>query len=523
LLYTACVGQPSLTKRQLHDVLVIGSQLGGLVAAALLAKRGHRVRVIDHDGQRDGYPDQGYTLPYAPALLPPLKGLPAAEAAFGELGMLTDLGRALTPHEPALQILAPGHRFDLPHDAALRARELAREFADPKGAEAAWAALQAAPELADAFFKDAAPFPALGFFEQWRSRRRAQADASLQQALTMPPPEGHPIAAVARGLAGFVTHLDAGASSGLALSRALGLWLRGPQREVPGHLGVRGLLHKRIRELGSEVQGLDRPAVVDELQIRGSRVTGVKLQGDDGLHVGRAVISGTDAQALRRLVPPQARKKHLAEQLDAVRLQRFLLAVNLVVPARDLPQGLAALGVLIPRDEALGLLVYEVLPAVRGAPAPPASGSARPISAKTGRADAGTANPDDERVICVAALVRAPTRDLGDEPLEQLAAQVRAAMLEVLPFVRPKVVSVPLLTKGANRGSRLSPHPLFEIDEPAVLGVTGLSLRTPLHNLFLASREVLPGLGVEGELLTGLRVAERVQRVLHKKDPLAAA
>lgn len=486
-----------MTKRQHHDALVIGSQLGGLVAAALLAKRGHRVLVIDHDGLGDGYHDGGYTLPYAPALLPPLKAIPAAESAFAELGMTTDLARLVTPHDPELQVLLPGHRFDLPRDEKKRARELGREFADPKAAESVWNALTAAPELSHEFLKADVPFPAVGWWERWKERRRAAGDSGLQKALAAQPPEGHPLAAVARELSAFLSYRHDEPLHGLAVSRALGLWLRGPQR-IPGGLeALRALLHKRIRELGSEVLGGEKPAIVEELEVQGSRIAGVKLVGDPGVHIGRAVISATDAQALRRLVPPQARKKRLAEQLDAVRLKRFQLAVNLVLPADHLPQGLAPLGALVPDDAELGLVVYEVLPA------------------RQGGKDTG------EKVVCAAAIVSAQARDLGDEHLEGLANRIRDAMLSVLPFAKPTKVSVPLLTKGAPRGSRLTPHPLFEIDEPPELGVTGLSPRTPLKNLYLASREVLPGLGLEGELITGQQVAARVQAQLKKKDPLA--
>ena len=52
------------------------------------------------------------------------------------------------------------------------------------------------------------------------------------------------------------------------------------------------------------------------------------------------------------------------------------------------------------------------------------------------------------------------------------------------------------------------------------LGVEGLNQRTGVRNLFLASREVLPGLGLEGELLAGVRAARLVQEVVHKLDPL---
>ena len=70
------------------------------------------------------------------------------------------------------------------------------------------------------------------------------------------------------------------------------------------------------------------------------------------------------------------------------------------------------------------------------------------------------------------------------------------------------------------RGSRLLPHPLYSFETEAFLGVTGLKQRTPAKNLFLAGREVLPGLGLEGELLAGMRAARLVQEMLKKKDPL---
>jgi len=53
-----------------YDVCVVGSQLGGISAGALLARRGFRVLHVDHDGLGGHYEDHGWLLPYAPALLP---------------------------------------------------------------------------------------------------------------------------------------------------------------------------------------------------------------------------------------------------------------------------------------------------------------------------------------------------------------------------------------------------------------------------------------------------------------------
>jgi len=64
------------------------------------------------------------------------------------------------------------------------------------------------------------------------------------------------------------------------------------------------------------------------------------------------------------------------------------------------------------------------------------------------------------------------------------------------------------------------PHPLYEVDTEDFLGITGLTQQTPLKNLFLASRETLPGLGLEGEFLAGARAAKLIQETMNKRDPL---
>jgi hypothetical protein len=55
-----------------------------------------------------------------------------------------------------------------------------------------------------------------------------------------------------------------------------------------------------------------------------------------------------------------------------------------------------------------------------------------------------------------------------------------------------------------------------------VIGVSGLTTKTPLPRLFNASRQVLPGLGLEGEALAAQRAVAAVEKLLKKKDPLKA-
>ena len=114
--------------RHVYDVVVIGGQLAGALSAALLAKHGYRVLLVEHDVIGAGYEHDGFLLPFAPFVSPPLKAVPEAEEAYTDLGITTQLSRSLRPHSPELQLVLPDHRIDLQHEPARRLAELTREF-----------------------------------------------------------------------------------------------------------------------------------------------------------------------------------------------------------------------------------------------------------------------------------------------------------------------------------------------------------------------------------------------------------
>jgi hypothetical protein len=126
------------------------------------------------------------------------------------------------------------------------------------------------------------------------------------------------------------------------------------------------------------------------------------------------------------------------------------------------------------------------------------------------------------RVVCAGGFVPSSIRDLGEGYLQNLALRIDAHLDTLMPFTKDKRLlrSAPYLDASAVRGSRLMPHPHYVFDTEAVMGVTGLKQQTPTKNLLLAGREVLPGLGLEGEFLAGIRAARLVQEMLKKKPVL---
>ncbi len=485
--------------KHVYDAIVLGGQLGGALSAAVLAKRGYRVLLIEHDGMGPGYEHGGFLLPYAPFVLPSLEAMPAVEEAFAELALTTPLQRTLKPLTPELQLVLPRNRFDLHAEPERTAKELRRAFGEA-GAQVAQAlgAVGAYHEQSDPFFKEPQELPPDGFIAKWKLGGVIKRFPGLSAAL--PSVTSEDVAPLLHKLLPFVTN-QAAAETELARGRPLAQALTSDGRFPGGREGLRELLLKRFTELGGVVMGRDGGDgfVAESLAFEGSALAGVKLLQSDNVYRAQCVVTATDAGALRRLIEDKKRHRKLLEQLDQSTTRQFLFAVNWVLPADALPRGMGE-QLLVQADDELSALLVQVHPARR------------------------VGKPDDEnlRVVCAGAFVPSSARELGEAHLKSLAEKLNGHLDALMPFAQSQALltSAPYLDAGGVRGSRLMPHPLFGVDAEHRLGVEGLKQRTAIKNLFLANREVLPGLGLEGELLAGLRAARLVQEALPKSNPL---
>ncbi|XXF75785.1 desaturase [Myxococcaceae bacterium GXIMD 01537] len=497
---------PAGPSRHVYDVIVLGSQLGGALAAALLAKRNHRVLLVEHDGMGPGYEHGGYVLPYAPAIVPALKAMPAVEEALTELGLTSTIQRGLQPHAPALQLVLPRHRVDLHAEDPRRRAELTREFGErADGLLSTLGATSTQHEATDAFFKEQPDLPPDGFFSKWGLNKRIRQHPGLQLDSKLAGDDA--ALKLLGGLRPFLAYLDQ-PTSPLARTRPLSQAIQAPYRFPGGLEGLRELLVHRLQELGGDVLSKESSEsfVVEELSFDGSRFAGVKVLRSDTLYRASCLVAATDSGALRRLVTDRKHHRRLLEHLDQSTTKSILFPVNWVVPVADLPRGLGELTLVDTQDAELGPLLIQLHPA-------------RMAAGKDGRE---FKEREDARVVCAAAFVPASARELGEEHLQALTERIEGCLDALMPFTREKRLlrSAPYLDAGGVRGSRLMPHPLYAFESESFLGVTGLKQRTPAKNVVLAGREVLPGLGLEGELIAGMRAARLVQEMLKKKNPL---
>lgn len=114
--------------RAWYHIVVIGTDLPGLVFAALAARRGYRVCVLGQGAAPVRYRHEGHWFLGEREVFCGVGSAPAIGRVFAELGLGFELKNRPQPIEPALQIAMPGVRLDFTNDSRVLAREIDREF-----------------------------------------------------------------------------------------------------------------------------------------------------------------------------------------------------------------------------------------------------------------------------------------------------------------------------------------------------------------------------------------------------------
>ena len=137
----------------------------------------------------------------------------------------------------------------------------------------------------------------------------------------------------------------------------------------------------------------------------------------------------------------------------------------------------------------------------------------------------GTESIDDNEheVLSIGCPVRTSDIARSPERLATLKVQIIERVGRVIPFLRNFLIDTSLPVEptswdveGDEVTRRLDPwslHPIFEPSVRPMLGVAARPVRTAYKNLVHCGRDVVPGLGLEGEYVTGLGAAEALAQM----------
>lgn len=498
-----------------YDVVVLGTEIGALAAAALLARRSWRVLVLGHASRGATYAHAGVPLARRPSSL--LAGAsPAWTRVLVELAQSQTFRRRVIQLDPMLQILTSKRRFDVPPDDVAFGRECDREFPEVRRViDDLYAELARTNAAADAAFERDVTLPPGGF---WERREAARALANLPhleddaRGLLAEFPRDHDYLTVVGLPVRFATDLATELPT-FALGRLHGAWTRGVGRVPGGDDELRDFLLERVRAHGGDVALGDRAASIVH---KSGRVSGVVLSGDDKPIGVQFVVSAEDTRSLLELAEGfEPSRRALAElPRTIVRAHRFV--VSMVVHDRGLPR-------MLGHDAFLDV------------PELPIAVQRWSASESRGIKPYGALPEGTSLLVCEALLdVDSPI------PVTHARRAVLGVVQRFLPFIERHYLIVDSVHDGLpledyrdgeralvdrarlrTQGGSIDPEPMipqYELDPTSVHGLAGEPLRAPLTNAFVCGRAALPALGQEGQLLAAWGVARVITKTDRKKD-----
>lgn len=483
-----------------YDVIVVGTNLSGLVTAGYLSQQGKHVLVVD-----------GEEFPRRRPGLPP-EALYPAPWTFNSL-LLRPLLRELSFHplevqrfeeiNPTLQVLTPTRRFSLYREEMRFLRELDREY--PGQRETAAEAYRECASVTDRllpFLKDLGSFPPQGWRDRlsYRGFVRKHKIGDLLRRCEKVRKEDCSEEGVDWGRLrqAFFSVFSDGAlpkaypaawlDRSFFLSRQNSCRLRGDWDEL------RQTFYKKITIHGGVIAEANPVR-----RIRGNRegVCGVVLSRSDQELLGaRAVVVNGNPQALTDLLDggPTPKIEAFLSKLRPLYRRHYF---QLVVYANYLPAGMEGDLLLIADLKAPfcgeNFILVECCPE-----------------------RLGHAYSSGEKVLLTCSYL-APA-DLATAP-DEVEKKVRACVYDALPYLERGMVWDSRTLKRSENKTVFSDSPLLE--EVVYPLPSSTSFETPLHDfatpwprLYLTGRSVFPALGRDGELLAGRLLAERLQRDL---------
>lgn len=491
---------------QYYDIIIIGGELSGLVAGALLAKTDYRVLVLDPEPVKSKYkcfdaPFRRVNFP-----LPSWDAMPAMKKVLFDLNLISEFHRRLQPFEPGYQIVLPEHRLDVSNNIDTFCNELEREF--PGNRQAVVEFYERLDQLngeLDGLLEAPLHLPPENHKEKREFHRLASAlpivrDDDGGPDLLAPFPQGHPFRTLFEIPLRFAGYLDPDSGNPFRLFRLAGIMRKG-LFNLPNNLDdILEVFRKQITNSRGDIK--QKPA--RGLRIKWGKVTGVEI-GDAGETYGCdfVLLNGLSPKLLK-IIPSKVFGKKLEGMIEDLEPKYYRFSLNLSTPQEAIPEGMQE-NVFFVRDLERPLSEDNLLYV-----------SIDPLWKDT-----------DLRSIHVSCLV--PREALSQNKADYLARLEKGlitALEELMPFLFTHTTQIDVPWSANSLEDPAHPwrkpadqmDPMYSQTSPLSMSAAALPIRSNLKNLFLTGRQIFPGLGLEGEFLAASNAVRLIHRVSKKKQ-----
>jgi phytoene dehydrogenase-like protein len=511
LIFTGVGDRIAMSTATAHyHIVIVGTDLGGLVLGALCAKHGYRVAVLAQGGAPTTYQLRGQPMVRRVPLHYGLQSPPVRQV-FERLSLGLELRNLPRRLEPGFQVVLPSGRVDVPTDASALQSEFDREFmGDGDRIQSFFHRVAEIDQQVEQVLDLGVRLPPQGLVESYRFRRLVRQYPFLDDAWAIEDPldkfpRGHPFRAFIHALFRFCSGMVPARPYPASFVRVINELRRGVYGFDSGPDTLRNLFLDIIMNAGD----VHHRAWVSQVEVRRNRATHLLLRDRRQVIGCDVLICNTEPKRFFDLIPLEQQRQQYHHDIHMLQPIYYTFTGNFVVHARAIPEGMSR-HVFIVSDPEQALDEDNLLHLARDA----ASGPSTPTTqART-----------------LSASMRVPTSAVaqGATGARQLLDQLQSKVETVVPFLNDHLINrhCPWVSEpihGHHATNSLDPTALQPAYGEAIdhtLGSSPLSPTTGYNNLMVASDAAFCGFGNDGPYMAALQLFDQVRELVPMKQRL---
>lgn len=488
------------------DILIIGTDLAGLIAGAFLAKRGLAVTVINFD--RDVALEKKNI---QPNLITHLESR-LFKSILGRLSILDHELNIIRKLEVPYQVVMPKHRIDIYRDREKLYRELKREFpGDYESLKAFYEGIDHFEVTLDSEALQDLILPK-GLLKRWKFYQFVKKNG-LNQRIAEYTEELRADSEVQTFFESQLkllstTHAENPFTYPIAKSLGNDNCLL---FEIKGGIGhLKKLFLDKIEDYGGQIKN---EAPLETIAFEGLRAKALKLGGFEGMISFRYLFWNHEVRLLADYLPKKFWTKPLIKKIQHIRPSHYHFSIQYEVDANVIPMGMKENLVLIqdPNQELsssnyLHLNIYHP----------------------------NDDNSENKAYLNVSYLLPAKAIDEAASFFVELHEKITEQIAALMPFSQGRFqLKFPLPHQVAVQEGMLfsleksdfeifrenaMANPIYEIIPKKFADLFPISNRTIFKNLFITSPELLASLGFEGKFLLGLKTIDLIWKEIETKQ-----
>jgi phytoene dehydrogenase-like protein len=488
-----------------YHILIVGTDLAGLIYGALCAKRGYRVLII---GQGQGgalYEHGGHTLCRRLELDFGLQGA-AAKRVFDELSMGLELRNLPRPLEPSFQVVLPRARIDVSTDGARMEREFGREFPGlAREIDDLFRRVHEVEAKVDEVLRVRPQLPPSGLIETFKFRSLVKKYPILDDEWAVDDPlqhlgHGHPLRALVHAPFRFASGMVPARPYPATFVRAIaGLW-----RGTTHFEGGPNTLRDRFEAIVASSGDVRPRAQISQVHVQRGRVKHVVLRDRREQISCDLLVCNMEPKRFATLIPQEQQIESYHHVLHTLQPIAHTFTANFVVRSRAIPEAMAR-HVFAVHDLSQSLEEDNLLHIARDV-------------------DIGAGNEERElRLVTAAMRVPISLASAGPAIVEPLLDRVQRRVEQTLPFLGEHLVlrHAPWLSRDDEGRADLDPaefQPAYGEAIAHTLGTSPLATQTAYKNLLMGGDASFCGLGPEGPYLTAWNLLAHTPDIVKLKS-----